>query len=248
MINRRYLRDGLQHLGVVEGDIVMVHASLRAVGPVDGGAATVVAALDDAVGFGGTTLMTLGALDDWSWVNEHPAATRAELLADAEPFDALVTPADPDNGVLAEIFRTLPGTIVSNHPEGRFGARGANAIELVQNQPWNDYYGLGSPLARLVQRNGKVLRLGADLDTVTLLHYAEYLVDIPTKRRVQRHRRVREGDAAAIRAIECLDDSEGIVRWSGEDYFALILRAYLATGRARNRHRRAGRQRVNRRR
>jgi len=36
----------LRGLGVVPGDVVMVHASLRAIGPVAGGAGGVIAALD----------------------------------------------------------------------------------------------------------------------------------------------------------------------------------------------------------
>jgi aminoglycoside 3-N-acetyltransferase len=35
-----------------------------------------------------------------------------------------------------------------------------------------------------------------------------------------------------LRVVECLDDEDGIVHHPGEDYFALILRGYLATGRA----------------
>ena len=74
-------------------------------------------------------------------------------------------------------------------------------------------------------------RLGADPDTVTLLHYAEYLAPVRDKRRVVRHRRVLGSDGPVIRAVSCLDDSEGIAAWDGEDYFALILKAYLAEGR-----------------
>jgi aminoglycoside N3'-acetyltransferase len=36
-----------------------------------------------------------------------------------------------------------------------------------------------------------------------------------------------------IVAVECLDDEFGIVRREGEDYFALVLKAYLATSRGR---------------
>jgi len=122
---------------------------------------------------------------------------------------------------------------VSDHPEGRFGARGALAAALVSDVPWDDYYGPDSPLERFVQHRGRVLRLGADPDTVTVLHYGEYLATLPHKRRVRRHRMVSLPDGgSAIRVVECLDDSDGIVEWNGEDYFALILRAYLATGRA----------------
>jgi aminoglycoside N3'-acetyltransferase len=127
------------------------------------------------------------------------------------------------------VFRTTPGTRVSNHPEGRFGARGRLADELVRDVPWDDYYGPGSPLERLVEHDGKVLRLGADTNTVTLLHYAEYLAHVPDKIRVRRHRRVLGPHGPEIRVIECLDDALGIVEWT-DDYFPMILADYLATG------------------
>jgi aminoglycoside N3'-acetyltransferase len=226
----------VRRLDVAAGDLLMVHASLRAIGPVERGAAGVLDALEGAVGPGGTLFMTLGARDDWAWVNERPEADRAELLREAEPFDRLRTPVDPDIGVLAEVFRTRPGTEVSDHPEGRFGASGPLAGPLVTDVPWDDYYGPRSPLERFVQAGGRVLRLGADLDTLTVLHYAEYLAPVPAKRRVRRHRLVRDDERdpsrTMVRAVECLDDSEGIVDHPGEDYFATILRGYLETGRA----------------
>ena len=223
------LCDDLQRLGVAHGDTVMVHASLRRLGPIDGGASALVTALDTAVGPGGTLVMTLGARDDWSWVNDHSEDARLALLAEAEPFDALCTPAQEDVGALAEVFRTTPGTLVSNHPEGRFGARGRLADDLTRDVPWHDYYGPGSPLERVIDAGGRVLRLGADENTVTLLHYAEYLAHVPDKRRVRRHRRVLTPEGPVVRAVECLDDSLGIVDWHGEDYFALILRDFLAS-------------------
>ena len=210
----------------------MVHASLRAVGPVVGGAEGVLNALASVVGPDGTLFMTLGARDDFGWVNERPEHTRAELLRGTPPFDPLTSPADPDVGVLAEVFRTRAGTLVSDHPEGRMGAAGRVAAELVADVPWDDDYGPCSPLERFVRRGGRVLRLGADIDTVTLLHYGEYLVHLPAKRRVRRHRIVRRPNGPELCAIECLDDSDGIVDRPGDDYFGLVLRDYLATGRA----------------
>ena len=204
----------LRSLGVPRGGPVMVHASLRALGPVDGGPAGVVAALDRVVGPSGTVLMVLGSRDG------------------GEPFDAALTPADPDVGALAEVFRTCPGTFVSDHPEGRFAARGRDAAEFVSEVPWDDYFGPGSPLDRLVRQGGVVLRLGADLDTVTLLHLAEYLADVPGKRRVRRQRLVAAPGGPRLRVVEALDDEHGIVDVPGEDYFSAIVRTYLAAGRA----------------
>lgn len=207
----------LGRLGVLVGDVVMVHASLRAVGPVEGGAAGVVEALESAVGPAGTLLMNLGALEEPETV-----------------FDKDRTPADPDVGMLAEVFRALPGTVVNDHPDARFGARGRLTSELLDDLPWDDYYGPGSVLNRLVGVDGKVLRLGADEDTVTLLHLAEYLADVPDKRRVVRPHTVAGPDGSPMtRTVSCLDDTDGIVDLPGEDYFAGILRDYLSTGRAR---------------
>ncbi|HOC17559.1 MAG TPA: AAC(3) family N-acetyltransferase [Vicinamibacterales bacterium] len=223
----------LASLGVATGDLVMVHASLRRLGPVERGAEGVIEALDEAVGPGGTVMMVLGARDDWAWVNDRPEPERAALLEGSPPFDALATPASPEVGVLAEVFRRTPGTRVSDHPEGRFGARGLLARHLLLDVPWDDYYGPGSPLERLVDGGGKVLRLGADPNTVTLIHYAEYLAEVPGKRRVRRHRLVATPRGPELRIVECLDDNNGIVDYPGGDYFADILQAYLEQGRAR---------------
>jgi aminoglycoside N3'-acetyltransferase len=223
----------MRRLGVRPGDMLMVHASLRRIGPVEGGANGVIDALDETVGPQGTLLMILGAEIDHEWVNKRPEAERETLLANVAPYDPLMAPVLPEVGYLAEAFRVYPGTIVTDNPSGRFAARGARADELLRDAPWDDYYGPDSPLERFCNMAGKVLRLGADPETVTVLHHAEYLADVPEKRRVRRHYRVMGPDGPATRSVECLDDEFGIVDWDGEDYFAIVVKAYLAEGRAK---------------
>ena len=114
----------------------------------------------------------------------------------------------------------MPGTVVNDHPDARFGSRGhlARAL-LAEPLPWDDYYGPDSILERFVRARGKVLRLGANPDTVTLLHLAEYLVELPTKRRLLRHHRVITPESTAlIRAVSCLNDTDGIVDWPGGEH------------------------------
>ena len=41
-------------------------------------------------------------------------------------------------------LRTTPGTVVSDHPE-EGSAQEARANELVEDVPWDDYYGKDSP-------------------------------------------------------------------------------------------------------
>lgn len=227
------LTDDLRRLGVRSGDDLMIHASLRAIGPLEGGPDTLLDALEHVVGADGTLLMILGAEIEHDWVNKLPEAERPALLAETPLFDPDTAPAFHEVGYFAEVFRRRPGTLATNNPCGHFGARGRNAQELLMDAPWNDHYGPGSPLDRLCQQGGRVLRIAADFDTTTVLHFAEYLADVPDKRRVRRHYRCRGPAGPEIRVVECLDDSDGIVDWPGEDYFATILRDYLATNRLR---------------
>jgi aminoglycoside 3-N-acetyltransferase len=236
MLTPLSLAADLSCLGVRPGDLVFLHASLRRVGPVEGGALGVIEAVERAIGADGTLVMILGAANQWDWVNGHPEPERAALLSDAEPFDNVTTPALPEVGVLAEVLRTMPGTVVNDHPEGRFAARGRLAHDLLDDLPWDDYYGPGSALDRFVSAGGRVLRLGADPDTVSVLHLAEYHADVPDTVRIRRHRRVLGPHGPRIVVVESLDDENGIVpdqRQPEEDYFAIILREFLATGRAR---------------
>ncbi|MBI1339951.1 hypothetical protein GC169_07050 [bacterium] len=210
IVSSDQIRRDLKSIGALPGRVVMVHASLRKAGPFEGGAETLIAALADAIGPKGTLLMVLSADAD-------------------EPFDAASSPVDvEDMGVLAEVFRTYPGVRVNDHAADRFAALGPDAERILEPSPLHDYHGPGSVLERLVQADGLVLRLGADVDTVTLTHYAEYLADIPDKRRVRR-RYVRAD--IGEQWIDSLDDNEGIAEWAGGDYFPQILVDYVSAGR-----------------
>ncbi len=190
---------------------VMVHSSLRRIGPVEGGAVGLLDGLFSCLGTDGTVLMIIAANDSL-------------------PFDAATTPADPEIGALAEAFRTRHGTQVNNNPAARFAASGPLAGALLEPCPLHDYYGPGSVLSRFAAMNGRVLRLGADTNTVTLGHWAEYLANVPDKRRVSR--RYVRADSGEV-WIHSLDDSDGIAEWSGSDYFSDILEEFLALGKAR---------------
>jgi|JI10StandDraft_1071094.scaffolds.fasta_scaffold382259_3 aminoglycoside 3-N-acetyltransferase len=204
------LADELRAVGLAPGATVMVHASLRRLGPVPGRAAGVLDALRDAVGPAGTLVMVLGADAD-------------------DPFDALQTPVDiEDMGVLAEVFRTHSGVEVSDHALARYAAWGPGAPALLRDPVLHDYHGPGSVLERLVGADGQVLRLGADIDTLTLTHYAEYRAKLPYKRRVTR--RVLRADIGE-QSIESLDDDDGIV--GDGAYFERILEDYLVASHAR---------------
>ena len=239
-MTREDLLADLRALGVRGGDLLMVHASLRRIGlsraeAGEGGAERLLDALEAAVGPDGTVMMVLGSHYEMDWVNKGPIETRAQLLAGSAPLVPATAPAMAEVGWLAETFRRRPGTVFSDNPSGRFGARGARAAELMAGQPWNDYYGPGSPLDKLVGAGGRILRLGANPDTLTALHYAEYLAELPDKIRTRWDYVLADPGGGPRHAwIDCLDDSRGIAEWRGDDYFVDILEAYLALGRHRD--------------
>ena len=74
-------------------------------------------------------------------------------------------------------------------------------------QPWDQPAGPGSPLAKLVEADGQVLMLGAPLDTLTLLHYAESLVDGPGKRMVTYAVPICDGEKVTWREVRDYDTS-----------------------------------------
>src|SRR5690606_9092773 len=112
---------------------------------------------------------------------EADVAGRAAVLHSSAAFDALTTPVNPDVGRLAEVFRYHPGVLVSNHPDCRFAALGSRARWLLEASTWDHYMGPNSPLDRLCRAGGKVLRMAANDDTTTVLHWAEYVVPLNSK-------------------------------------------------------------------
>lgn len=185
MQSRTGLAQDLRALGVREGDLLMVHASLRAVGPVDGGPSQVLGALLDAVGPEGT----IAAFVSWDrspYEETLNGAVLSERERQAWPaFDPAANPEPyAEFGALNRFICSHPAVRRSPHPDASFAAIGRLADGITREHPLLEGYGPGAPLGRIVRLQGRVLLLGAGLDSVTVLHHAEVLADIPGKRRV----------------------------------------------------------------
>ena len=207
------------------GDHVLVHAALRSVGPVAGGADMILAALRDAVGPEGTIL---GYTD---WQGEDDRALDPAIRAELPPFDPLASRSIRDVGFFPEILRTTPGAHRSANPGASMAAIGGRAEWFTADHALDYGYGPQSPLGKLVLASGKTLMLGAPLDTMTLLHHAEHLADIPGKR-IRRYEApiLIEGETV-WRWFEEFDTSDPVVASLPDDYFALIVEEFLGTGR-----------------
>ncbi|NRQ33606.1 AAC(3) family N-acetyltransferase [Nonomuraea sp. NN258] len=162
------------------GDVVLAHTSLRSLGPVAGGAATVAAALLDVLAPGGTLAVNTGTSAN-SDTSPHYRRAVAGMTAEEIARHRAAMPAyDPDHtpstgmGRISEHVRTLPGARRSAHPHTSFAAVGARAGEIVSGHAFDCLLGERSPLARLYDADARVLLLGVGYDTCTAFHLAEY--------------------------------------------------------------------------
>ncbi len=128
-------------------------------------------------------------------------------------------------------MRTTPGALRSGNPGASVAALGAKAEWLVADHPLDYGYGEDSPLARLVAAGGKVINIGAPRDTMTLLHHAEHLAQVPGKRILRYDVPFASGDGVVWRTIEEFTTGEPVVAGLPDGYFADIVTAFLATGR-----------------
>lgn len=158
--------DQLRALGVKPGVVLLVHTSFRAVRPVEGGPAGLIAALRDALGPEGTLVMP-------SWTG-----------SDDEPFDPAETPASEDLGVVADTFWRMPGVQRSDHLFA-FAAAGPHAARINADPLPLPPHIPASPVGRVHDLDGQVLLLGVGHDADTTLHLAELIAGVPY--RVPKH-------------------------------------------------------------
>lgn len=166
---RASLRQGdiawdLRQLGVRPGMQLLVHASLRSLGPVDWGGHTVVRALMEVLTPRGTLLI--------------PTFSEEGLFCATEGgvFDPARTNA---RGAVGDAFLRLPGVHRSLNPTHSFAAWGKDAAELVQGHEHATTMGPESPLGKLHARGGHVLHLGTTHTTSPVKHLAETLHGAP---------------------------------------------------------------------
>jgi aminoglycoside 3-N-acetyltransferase len=226
---RAELASEFARLGVKPGDAVMLHASIRAVGAVAGGPDQIHLALKDALTDAGTLMMYVSCPQYYDEVGRGhlTAELEREILDKLPAFDARTARAARDNGALAELFRTWPGTLVNDHV-ARFGVWGAHAQFLISEQPWDLAFGHGSALERFVELDGRILLLGSDHDAVTFLHYAEHVADFPDKNVKHFKVPVLENGRRAWRDMAEVDTGDCAHPHWPDRFFARIVDTYLA--------------------
>ena len=156
MITRSRLVDDFKKLGLENGMDVMVHSSLSRIGPVEGGADTVVDALLAAIGRRGTLMMPSF---------NHGAG---------QVFNPLTTPCT--NGAIPDAMWRRPKAVRSLHPTHSVAAIGRRAEEYCRDHLEVGIWEQDSPIGRLLHGGGYILSLGVKHDSSTAYHVAEISV------------------------------------------------------------------------
>jgi aminoglycoside 3-N-acetyltransferase len=160
------LLTALRTLDIQPGDTLLVHSSYDAFQGFGGKPSDVIATLQEAVGVAGNLMLpTL------------PFTGTAVAYARTNPvFDVKRTPSR--TGLLTEMFRRSPAVVRSVHPTHAVAVWGKDAAALIdQHYAVETPCGEGSPFARLLDTNGKILLLGVDISSLTLYHTVEALLE-----------------------------------------------------------------------
>lgn len=177
----------VEELGLERDGVVIVHSSLSGLGWVAGGAQSVVAAVIEVAGPGGTVVMPTqsGHLSDPAdWTQPPVPAEWVEAVRAGLPaYDPYATPVRA-MGAVVESFLLDRTVLRSAHPTVSFAARGPRAAEIVADHQLDDGFGESSPLGSLYALDAQVLMLGVGHPNNTSLHLAEHRASWSSKRRI----------------------------------------------------------------
>jgi aminoglycoside 3-N-acetyltransferase len=215
LAGRDELVSDLRSLGLREGQDLLIHCSLRRLGHINGGPATLLEAILDVTGpqatlvvpaqTSGNSLSSRAFLSDTAGLDPE---ARARYVAAMPGFDPARTPST-GMGVFAEYLRTRPAAQRSGHPQVSFAAVGPRAYECVSVHDLDCHLGDRSPLRWLYDADAAILLLGVGYSSCTAFHLAEYQLPGTAPRRSYRCFTVEGERRVEVEFIDLdLDDSD----------------------------------------
>ena len=205
---KKSLLNDLASLGICDGDGVFIHASMKAIGSVIGGPRTVIEALMEAVGGNGLVGMPGFSTDAYFPANIDRSALTPDQVNEIEnAVPGIDTKKSPTAGmgVIAEVFRTWPGTQRSDHPAVSICLNGPKADDFLAQHSLAWATGEETPLGRFRYRKAmKILLIGVGWNRCSALHTAETLAT--HKRTKIRRFKIGAGDGSWTETPDVADD------------------------------------------
>lgn len=165
MNSQASLQQDLRAMGIRPPDTVLIHSSMKAIGPTEGGPQGVLDALSGYLAPGLLCFPTL------SWQT-------ADMPEPA--FDLRQTPSIV--GLLPELFRQRPGVCRGANPTHSISALGADAEGFVAEDHLDGTpCGPRSSWRKLVARDAFILMAGCDLRQCTFIHGVEEWCAVPRR-------------------------------------------------------------------
>lgn len=159
------LKMHLAEMGLSGTESIMVHSSMKSIGPVEGGADTVVDAFMEYFEKG--LLMT-------------PTHTWKQMSAEYHVFDPAKEPACV--GIIPNIFMKREGVVRSLHPTHSIAAYGKNAAKYIKGEEYAKSPCLkGGCWERLRKVNAKILLVGVTHIRNTFIHAVEEVYEVPER-------------------------------------------------------------------
>lgn len=159
------LKEQIRAMGIEKDDTVLIHTSMRAVGPVENGADGVIDAFCQVLSEG---LFLV------------PTHTWAVVGRDNPVYDVRTTV--PNIGALPRVAAFRKDGIRSLHPTHSIWGHGADAEEFLKGEEKAGTPGpVGGAWSRLADRKAKILLIGIGNECNTYIHAVDEIVDKPNR-------------------------------------------------------------------
>ncbi len=174
MLNKAGVISALERLGLHPSCRLMVHASLSALGVIDGGPDAVVAALRQVAGPDGAVVIP--SFGD-GIRSDHYALTDCQHQCTQ---DLCPSRERGYTGIIGETLREQPDALRSCHPTHSWVGLGKDAEFILSGHRHSlTPCGKDSPFFRLMERDGSILLLGVGIASLTNIHAVEDARNVP---------------------------------------------------------------------
>jgi aminoglycoside 3-N-acetyltransferase len=156
----------LKEHGIKDGDVILIHSSLKSFGYVEGGAETVIEGLIESVGEEGTIMV--------------PTITGKSTDSPENPpvFDVRETPCW--TGIIPETFRRRKEAKRSLHPTHSVAAIGKRRDWIIEGHERSESpCDRNSPYYKNAMIGGYIMLIGVDQNSNTSIHSCEEIVAVP---------------------------------------------------------------------